>query len=76
MFCLIFDFLENYKPPTPNVHEYQWYHGTLDRNESKQIILQYANNFDYKDHRGESGAVANTNETPDEIDVNYENRKN
>lgn len=25
------------------VHQFQWYHGTLDRNESHDIITQYAN---------------------------------
>lgn len=29
----------------PTVHQYQWYHGTLDRNESNQLIIQYTNNM-------------------------------
>lgn len=35
----------NYTPGPADVHQSQWYHGTLDRNESNQILRKYAKNM-------------------------------
>lgn len=31
-------------PPQPTTFKSQWYHGTLDRNEAKSLLQEYANN--------------------------------
>lgn len=36
---------ENYTPPPALVYQSQWYHGTLDRSESNQILRKYAKNM-------------------------------
>lgn len=43
-------FLENYTPPPATVYKFQWYHGTLDRNESNKILKQYASSMGFKDN--------------------------
>lgn len=51
-------FTESYTPPTPNVHRYQWYHGTLDRAESNQMVLQYATTQEFKELRYNHGDIS------------------
>lgn len=35
-------YLESYKELEPSTYSYQWYHGTMNRIESKKILEQYA----------------------------------
>lgn len=37
--------VEHYTPPPALVHQSQWYHGTLDRSESNQILRKFAMNM-------------------------------
>lgn len=63
---------ENYSPPLATVHQHQWYHGTLDRNESKQILQQFANSMkeNYQPETAPADAESNQEET-DKTLVSY-----
>lgn len=41
----VVEFLSNYKPPPPSTFKYQWYHGTLERQEAVKVLMDYAANF-------------------------------
>lgn len=45
--------IESFTPPTPSVSEHQWYHGTLDRSESNQVLLKYAKSLTEADRSDE-----------------------
>lgn len=38
---LIAEYLDKYTPAAPTVHKHEWYHGTLNRNESGKILRQF-----------------------------------
>lgn len=69
-------YADNYTPSPALVHQSQWYHGTLDRSESNQILRKYAKNMN-ENRKSESsaGGGAATATSDDENGNANENEK-
>lgn len=61
IFKIEFFFSEEYNYPPASVYKFQWYHGTLDRTESNQILRQFAKSL-VERHKNDANAEGETSE--------------
>lgn len=62
----IAEYLESYQPPPATTFKYQWYHGTLDRNEAVQMLREHVQVMQQRSGTGVINGATGLDDTEDE----------